>query len=86
MEVLGFPGNRAEHPLTVQHDSKLEEITQQQKTLRGLVAPPEAACPCGHRGASCRWMGMPLPHRKSTFMGLYSKASQEKAGEGSGLF
>ena len=43
-------------------------------------------CPCGKGLASCRWMGMSLPHRKSGFMGLYSKASQEKAGEWSGLF
>ena len=32
MEVLSFSGNCAECPLTMQHDSKLEEITQQQKT------------------------------------------------------
>ena len=42
MEVLSFSENLDERPLTVEHDSKLEEATQKQKTLQGLTAPPES--------------------------------------------
>ena len=40
--MLSFSENRDEHPLTVQHDSKLEEATQKQKTWQGMVASPES--------------------------------------------